>query len=154
MEAWSSRSGWQHSQVPMRDLLRVADCQLLVGSSHGEYGEGKPSCISYVCVQSHFSHFWLFATPWTVVHQAPQSFEFSRQEYWSGLPFPPPWDLPDLGIEPTSPTSSTLAGRFFTTSATLELLKWKWKSLSCVRLFAAPWTVQSLEFSRLEYWSG
>ena len=46
----------------------------------------------------------LFATPWTVAHQAPPSMEFSRQEYWSGLPFPSPGDLPDLGIEPRSPT--------------------------------------------------
>ena len=42
----------------------------------------------------------LFATPWTVAHQAPPSMGFSRQEYWSGLPFPSPWDLPDPGIEP------------------------------------------------------
>ena len=46
----------------------------------------------------------LFATPWTVAHQAPPSMEFSRQEYWSGLPFPSPRDLPDPGIEPRSPT--------------------------------------------------
>ena len=45
----------------------------------------------------------LFATPWTVAYEAPQFMEFSRQEYWSGLPFPSPWDLPDLGIEPRSP---------------------------------------------------
>ena len=45
-----------------------------------------------------------FAIPWTVVRQAPLSMEFSRQEYWwNGLPFPPPGDLPDSGIEPTSP---------------------------------------------------
>ena len=43
------------------------------------------------------------ATPWTVAHQAPLSMEFSRQEYWSGLPFPSPGDLPDPGIEPWSP---------------------------------------------------
>ena len=43
-------------------------------------------------------------TPWTVACQAPLSMEFSRQEYWSGLPFPPPRDLPDLGIEPGAPT--------------------------------------------------
>ena len=46
----------------------------------------------------------LFATPWTIAHQAPRSMEFSRQEYWSGLPFSTPGDLPDPGIEPTSPT--------------------------------------------------
>ena len=45
----------------------------------------------------------LFATPWTVAHQAPPSMEFSRQEYWSGLPFPSPGDLPDPGTEPRSP---------------------------------------------------
>ena len=41
-----------------------------------------------------------FETPWTVAYQAPQSMEFSRQEYWSGLPFPSPEDLPNPGIEP------------------------------------------------------
>ena len=45
----------------------------------------------------------LFATLWTVVYQAPLSMGFSRQEYWSGLPFPSPADLPDPGIEPRSP---------------------------------------------------
>ena len=49
------------------------------------------------------SHVRLFATPWTVVYQAPQSMRFSRQECWSGLPFPSPGDLPDPGIEPGSP---------------------------------------------------
>ena len=51
------------------------------------------------------SHVRLFATPWTVAHQAPLSMGFSRQEYWSGLPFPSPGDLPDPGIEPRSPAS-------------------------------------------------
>ena len=46
----------------------------------------------------------LFETPWTVAYQAPLSMEFSRQEYWSRLPFPSPGDLPDPGIEPGSPT--------------------------------------------------
>ena len=46
---------------------------------------------------------WLFATPWTVAYWAPPSMEFSRQVYWSGLPFPSPGDLPDPGIEPRSP---------------------------------------------------
>ena len=45
----------------------------------------------------------LFATPWSVAHQAPLSMGFSRQEYWSGLPFPSPGDLPDPGTEPGSP---------------------------------------------------
>ena len=50
------------------------------------------------------SHVQLFATPWTVAYQAPRSMEFSRQEYWSGLPFASPGDLPNPGIEPGSPT--------------------------------------------------
>ena len=50
----------------------------------------------------------LFATPWTVVYQAPPSMGFSRKEYWSGLPFPSPGDLPDPGIEPRSPALQAL----------------------------------------------
>ena len=49
------------------------------------------------------SHVRLFATPWTVAHQAPLSMKFSRQEYWSGYPFPSPGDLPNPRIEPRSP---------------------------------------------------
>ena len=54
-------------------------------------------------------------TPWTIAHQAPLSMELAQQEYWSGLPFPPPGDLSHPGIETTSPTASILVGRFFTT---------------------------------------
>ena len=53
-----------------------------------------------VCVPSCFSHVQLFATLWTVDHQAPLSMGFPRQEYWSGLPCLPPGDLTDPGIEP------------------------------------------------------
>ena len=60
------------------------------------------------------SHGQLFATPWTGTHKAPLSMGFSRQKYWSGLPFPPPRDLPNPGIKPTSPVSPALAGGFFT----------------------------------------
>ena len=52
---------------------------------------------------SHFSHVRLFATPSTVACQAPLSMEFPRQDYWSGLPFPSPGDLPDPEIKPRSP---------------------------------------------------
>ena len=54
---------------------------------------------------------WLFVTPWAVARQAPLSMGFPRQQYWSGLPFPSPGDLPDPGIKPGYPA---LAGRFFT----------------------------------------
>ena len=59
------------------------------------------------------SRVWFFVTPWTIACQAPLPVEFSREEYWSGLPFPSPRDLPDPGIKPGSPA---LTGRFFTTA--------------------------------------
>ena len=62
----------------------------------------------------------LFSAPWTIARQASLSMEFSRQEYWSGLPFPTSGDLPDPGIEPASLVSPALAGGFFTTSTTWE----------------------------------
>ena len=64
---------------------------------------------------SQFNHVQFCATQWTVTLQAPLNMEFSRQEYWSGLPFPSPGDLTDPRIEATSPVSPALAGRFFTT---------------------------------------
>ena len=58
------------------------------------------------------SHVQFFTSPWTVASQVPLSMGLSQQEYWSELPFPPPGELPDPGIEPESPV---LAGGFFTT---------------------------------------
>ena len=66
------------------------------------------------------SHVQLFSTLWTIAHQAARSMRFSRQEYWSRYPCPPPGDLPDPGIKPVSLTSPALASGFFTTSATWE----------------------------------
>ena len=62
----------------------------------------------------------LFVTPQAEAHQAPLSIGFSRQEYWSGVQFPTPGDLPDPGIEPSSLASPALAGEFLTTSTTWE----------------------------------
>ena len=95
------------------------------------------------------------ANPWTVAHQAPLSIEFSRQEYWSGLPFPPPGDLRNPGIEPRSPELQADS----LPSEPPGKVKVKVKSLSRVRLFVTPWTVAyqaplSMRFSRQEYWSG
>ena len=70
------------------------------------------------CLLSCFSHVRLFATPWTESLQAPLSMEFSRQEHWSGLPFPSAGDLPDPGTEPASLASPALAGSFFIISTT------------------------------------
>ena len=62
------------------------------------------------------SHVQLFETPWTVACQAPLSMEFSRQEYWNGLPFPSPGNLPNPDIKPTSPAAPALEGGVFTTA--------------------------------------
>ena len=64
-------------------------------------------CI-YACTLSHFSSIWLSVTPWTVACQVPLSMRFSRQEYWSELPCPPPGDIPSPGIKPVSPGSPAL----------------------------------------------
>ena len=98
---------------------------------------------------SCFGHLQLLATLRTAVHQASLSMEFSKQKYWSGLPFSIPGHLPNPGLEPMSLMSPALAGGFFTTNTT-----WCFKpvihhpsnsdssvqSLSHVWLFATPWT--------------
>ena len=66
-----------------------------------------------------FSHAWFFVTPWTVAWEVPLFMGSSKQEYWSGLPCPPPWDLHDPGIEPASLASP---GRIFTDCATYSTL--------------------------------
>ena len=68
------------------------------------------------------SHILLFATPWTVAHQAPLSMGFPMQKYWRGFPFPTPGDIPDPEIKPKSLASPALAGGLFTTEA-------PWKAL-------------------------
>ena len=85
------------------------------------------------------SRVWLFATLWTVTHQAPLSVEFSRQEYWSGLPFPSAGDLPDPGIEPMSPAlQANLSKPPGTAAANWNISSVQ--SLIRVRLFETPWT--------------
>ena len=78
--------------------------------------------LEYLWHACMLSHVQLFATPWTVAYQAPLSMEFSRQEYWSRLPFPPPGALPYPRIEPVSLASPALAGGFFTTVAPVKPL--------------------------------
>ena len=92
-------------------------------------------------VLSHSSRVGLFVTPWTVALQAPLSMGFPKQEYWSGLQFPSPEDLPDPGIKSISFMSLVLAGEFLTTGATWEALsdisgvgseaRWSGASASC-----------------------
>ena len=80
------------------------------------------------CVLSCFNHVCLFDTPWILAFQALLSMGFSRQEYWSGFPCPPPGDLPNPEIEPVSLMSPALAGGFFITSST-------WEAPICAILF-------------------
>ena len=92
-------------------LCDPVDCSL-PGSS--VYGILQTTMLEWVAISfsktglkvkvKSLSRVRLFATLWTVAHQAPLSMGFSRQDYWSGLPFPSPGDLPDPGIEPRSPT--------------------------------------------------
>ena len=110
--------------VSLRNSEEV--CGVKEGKAVGEATEEKTElkCVC-VCVCMHtrmcvqvLSRVQLFAAPWTAACQAPLSMKFSRQEHWSGLPLPPPGDLSKPGIKPKSLVSSTLAGRFFITSAT------------------------------------
>ena len=88
------------------------------------------------------SHFQLFATLWTVALQTPLFMGFPRQEYWSGVSFPSPGDLPDPGIEPVSLTFPALTGGFFTTSST-----WEAKHiLHLLRLYYASHTAWHLTY--------
>ena len=97
----SERAG----EIVLEPLLKASGQWYQLWSKGGVF---MLSCFS--CVQ-------FFAALWTVACQAPLSIEFSRQEYWSGLPFSSPGDLPGPGIEPASPV---LADGFFTTSTTWE----------------------------------
>ena len=91
-----------HTTNPTLLLLGIKTREILLHSAAHVYQDAR-------CMLSHFSHVRLFAIPWTVVALLVLlSMGFSRQKYWSGLPFPPPGDLPDPGIEPKSPVSPEL----------------------------------------------
>ena len=80
---------------PLKDILSLSSLVIFHANQISE-------SVLCVCVP-RFSRVWLFATLWTVAHQAPLSIGFPRQKYWSGLPLPSPGDLPDLETEPGSP---------------------------------------------------
>ena len=123
-----------------------------------------PIIASIVAVVQSLSCVRLFVSLWTLACHAPLSMGFPRQKYWSGCHFLLQGSgLPRPGIKPVS---LALASGFFTTEpprkstiASITMILMKVKSLSCVRLFATPWTVAhqappSMGFSRQEYWSG
>ena len=90
----------EHKAAKQADLVEICCFQLQNLSSELNFFPGFCLC---VCACYSLNHAQLFATPWTVAHQSPLSMGFSRQEYWSGLPFPPPGDLANPRIEPKSP---------------------------------------------------
>ena len=133
----------------------------------------RRACVDTILVKL-LSCVWLFEIPWTVAYQAPPSMEFSRQEYWSALPFPSPVFLPKmLNLNPimrwdTFRELRKIWGKICEITG-LNSCKYQRHEgtvllllLSCfsrVRLFATPWTIAnqappSMEFSRQEYWSG
>ena len=117
----------------------------------------KPCILQALVIQSC----WTLCNPMDCSHQAPLFMGFSRQEYWNGLPCPPPGDLPDSGIKPMSLTSPALAGEFFTTSCTWATLwpnnegglsDWTiyWATYSCKTSWSQE-TQKSIFFFRAGY---
>ena len=107
---------WHHKQsarsIPYpRDLFETKFSTLIL-ENNGKICQGWQQTALVLHVTNQYlwsevkllSHLQLFATPWTVAYQAPPTIGFSRQEYWSGLPFPSPGDLPNPGIKPRFPT--------------------------------------------------
>ena len=115
---------WHLEQIGFNSTLSSSSRYPGLGLDKEHHQRAHACAVCWVAYSS--SRVWLFASPWTVAHQAPLSMGFSRQEYWSGLPCPSPGDLPNPGIKPTSLMSPALAGRFFTTSATWEAQKGPW----------------------------
>ena len=93
------------------------------------WGASMLGVCMHSCMLCHFSRVWLFATLWTIGHQAPLSMGFSSQEYQGVLPCLPPGNLLNLGMEPASLTSYALAAGFFTSSTTWKALCWVYKYL-------------------------
>ena len=122
--AWKIPWTGEPGGLPSLGLYRVGhNWSDLAAAAVSLEHEAFPSQEHVLCaVLSRFSHVQLFAILWTVARQAPLSMRFSRQEYWSGLPCPPPGDLLDPGMEPMSLTFPALASVFFTTSTTWEAL--------------------------------
>ena len=108
-------SPWSPKELDLTEQLSLS---VVYMSHHSPPHSLLPFLHSRTCMLSSFSCVRFFAILWAVARQAPLSMGFSRQEHWSGLPCPPPGDLPHSGIKPASPASPALAGSFFTTSTT------------------------------------
>ena len=103
---------------PMSCYHHISD--VLIGVQRGKLEQGPQLVITVYVHAKSLPSCLILCTPWTVACQAPLSMGLSRQEYWSGLPCPPPGDLPNPGTEPISLMSPALVGRLFTTSVTWE----------------------------------
>ena len=106
----ASHSGWQRNMYSNACKILCLDFEAFTQAcfSSGPFYKIQMKAPLYNKRAQSLSHVQLFATPWTVTHQAPLFVGLSRQEYWSGLPFPHPGDLPDPGIKPRSPVFPAL----------------------------------------------
>ena len=144
-QAWGSASGlsypWHVGPIQGRCLFLACSPtspqQNPISASHLGMQWLRRMCV--------LSHVWLFATPWTVAQQAPLSMGFSRQQSWSRLPFPPPGELPDIGIEVMSPESPALGGRFSTTAPPGKPIYVKPQWIRWFHTAAKSWNQRGLE---------
>ena len=112
---------WRSSEGALPSEALKALPSSLLNNSRGPRPTPLPTHLHLcTCVLSRFGRVQLCVTPWTVALQAPLCMGFSREAYWSGLPFPPPGDLPDPGIKLMSLMSPAFAGGFFTANTTTQ----------------------------------
>ena len=139
--AHDTQRGEDHSGLGARKQIR----------QHGTKGNtSQVDSESALCMLSRFSRVWVFATPWTVARQTPLSMGFSRQEYRSGFPCPPPGDLPDPGLKPASPAlqadsiPTELSGKpwiSFGWSQMMTELKWTFTFLKAAAMSRGSWVL-------------
>ena len=127
---------WETCMPINKQWLKMYREQLTVQKFGKKYDKAvycHPACLTYmqnVCVCQSLSHVWFFTTPWAVVRQASLSMEFSRQEYWNGLPFSSPGDCHNPGSEPGSPElqadslPSEPAGKPYMQNTSCKMLGW------------------------------
>ena len=106
--------------VEVSQAKKDVECSRQEGAAHTRAWSPDRAQMKEACVLSCSNHVRLFATLWTIAHQAPLSLGFSRQESWSALPWPPPGGLPDPWFKPVSLISLALMSVFFTISTTWD----------------------------------